>query len=382
MVTHITMVATLPPIKGVSDYTLNHVPELAKFVKVDFYNFSDIYPEFWYPGGTKENDPIFKMKPAPNATIHHTLTWYNPLTWISAGLHAKGEILHFHWWTFYLSYVFWTIVAFAKLRGKKIVCTAHNILGHESGALDKFFTRSVFWLVDEFIVHSEQNRKQLNSFFGVPLERIHVNPHGNYDFYNDTPVTQEAARKKLGIPKDAKVIMSFGNLRKYKGFDDLITAFKTAKKKVPELYLMIAGKPWNKEMADDIRNQLKDIADVKLAFDYIASSDIKYYFNSADIVVLPYHEFSGQSGPGNIALAFGKPLIVSRVGGLPELVMDENTIFEPHDVKGLTVRIENAFTKKGMLAKLSKEALIMKKKYSWDTITQQTLLVYKSVLRE
>ena len=153
--THITMVATLPPIKGVSDYTLNHVPEISKFVKVDFYNFSDIYPEFWYPGGTKENDPIFKMKPAPNATIYHTLTWYNPLTWISAGLHAKGEILHFHWWTFYLAYVFWTIVIIAKLRGKKIVCTVHNVKGNAWGSLEKklwpienLHTRIVFSLVD------------------------------------------------------------------------------------------------------------------------------------------------------------------------------------------------------------------------------------------
>ncbi|MEK6902942.1 MAG: glycosyltransferase family 4 protein, partial [archaeon] len=220
------------------------------------------------------------------------------------------------------------------------------------------------------------------SFFGVSLERIHVNPHGNYDFYNDQPLSQVDARKKIGIPVSAKVMLSFGNLRKYKGFEDLIQSFKEAKKKIPDLYLVIAGKPWNVEMRKGIEDQLKGEKSVLLAFDYIPSSDIKYYFNSADVVMLPYHEFSGQSGPGNIALAFGKPLIVSRVGGLPELVLDESTIVEPHDVKGLTKCIEIVFTKKGMLSKLSKDALVLKKKYSWDTITQQTLQVYRETLNE
>lgn len=387
--THITMVATLPPIKGVSDYLLCHIPELQKLVKVDFYNFKDIYPEFWYPSGTKELDPVFKMKPTPNATIHDTLQWWNPLTWISAGLNAKGEILHFHWWTFYLSYVFFTVVLLSKIRGMKVVSTVHNVEGNAWGGLEKILKplenvicRIIFSLVDQFIVHSEVNRRQLHQRYNIPLDRIHINPHGNYDFYNDKIVTQSFSRKKLGIPAGAKVMLSFGNLRKYKGFEDLIAAFKIAKERVPKLYLIIAGKPWNKEMEENIRQRLAGEKDCLLSFDYIASSDVKYYFNSADMVVLPYREFTGQSGPGNIALAFGKPLIVSNAGGLPELVLDKSIIFEPYDVKGLVACIEGAFTKKELLSKLSKDALILKEKYSWDTITRQTLQVYRTALRE
>lgn len=387
-VKHITMVATLPPVKGVSDYCMNQVPELQKKIGVDFYNFSDIYPEAFYPGkSTKDPQLVPLLKPMPNAKVHTTLTWYNPITWIMAGLNAKGEILHIHWWTFYLFHVFFTIAFLAKLRGKKVVCTVHNVKGNPWGLREKIiglgeglFTKLVFSQVDHFIVHTDKNKRQLQSTFAIPESKISIIPHGTYDFYRDEKVTKALARKKLSILPDAKVLLSYGNIREYKGIFDAIAAFKLARVKVPKLFLLIAGPTWGNTMEKTIRDELAGIEDVKLDFHYINAMETKYYFEASDLVLLPYLEFAGQSGPGNIALAFEKPMIVSRVGGLPDLVPTEKCVVPPNKPTILAERIEEILGSPTVYRKLIKDSIPLRKKFGWEKISQQTIDLYQSLL--
>ncbi len=379
-VSQITMLGTLPPIKGLSDYCIEQTRELSKSIKVKFYNFSSIYPEFLYPGGgTKEKDPVFRTPKSSNLEVHSTLAWYNPLSWIEAGLGAEGEILHFHWWTFYLFPVFFTAAAVAKLRGKKIVCTIHNVVSHESGSLDRIFSRIIFTLSDRFVVHTKNNKRQLMDYFGVKENRVEVVPHGIYDFYRDKTIPKAAARSKLGIPKNARVLLLFGNIRPYKGAEELLEAFSIAKEKIRGLFLVIAGKAWNPELEAKITNSLMGEDSKLLALKYIPSSEIKLYFGAADAVVLPYNHFEAQSGPGNIALAFEKPLVVSDCGGLPELVKDKGVIFEAGNSRDLAKRIITVFSTKGMLERLSEDSAELREKYSWKSICQRTMEIYSEL---
>lgn len=98
----ITIIGTLPPVKGPSDYCMEQVKALSKRVKIFFIDFKSNYPEFLYPGSTKEEGD--KIKSNNNLEVRELLTWDNPFSWISAGIIAEGEIIHFHWWTltFYL----------------------------------------------------------------------------------------------------------------------------------------------------------------------------------------------------------------------------------------------------------------------------------------
>lgn len=373
------MVGTLPPIKGVSDYCIEQTRSLGKKLNILFFNFSSIYPEFLYPGGgTKEVDAVFRAVRMESVEIRNSLAWYNPLGWLLAGLGSEGKILHFHWWTFYLFPVFFTIAAVAKLRGKKIVCTIHNVTGHESGLLDRLFSGAIFSLPDAFIVHTKSNMAQLSEFFKVPQKKISVIPHGIYNFYRDREVPKKDARQKLGIPQGAKAILLFGNIRPYKGVEELLDAFLQARKKIPGLYLLVAGKAWDDSLRALIEGRLAGVEEKLLFFGYVPSSGVKDFFSAADLVVLPYKHFEAQSGPGNIALAFEKPLVVSDAGGLPELVDGKKFVFHAGDSGELAEKISLAF-RPGNLAAMARASKKLRQEYSWEKIAEKTLGLYRGL---
>lgn len=378
----ITMVGSLPPIKGMSAYCLSQVQALSKLIKIDFINFKTIYPRIIYPIEEKEDDKVFKVKLNGNVSVDERLRWYNLPGSAFAGYQAKNKLLHFHWWTSFLFIVFFPLTVLAKWRGKKILCTAHNVIGHESSLLDRLLCRWMLAVPDHFIVHSEKNKKQLTEHFGVLPEHIDVIPHGRYDFYIDEVIEKKAARHYLQLPENAKVVLFFGHVRNYKGVDTLLEAVSQLKSEFAELTCIIAGKNWVswdpfQKIIDE--NKLQDIVEADL--EYVPSSKVKYLFSAADVVVLPYKKFDSQSGPGNIALAFNKALIVSEVGGLPDLVLNEKAIFEPGNVKNLTECLRNVLKNDTHRVLLENDSKELAKKYSWDEIAKQTVELYRRLLK-
>jgi len=380
-VKRVTLVGTLPPIKSISDYCMELTQQLLTLTDVEFINFKHIYLEALYKGGgTKETDPLFTRPVHPRLVVRDTLTWYNPFSWLYAGLTSKGDVLHFQWWTSYLFPVFFSVALVTKLRGKKMVCTVHNVHGHETGLLDRTLNGLILKLPDLFIVHTERNRAQLHEAFGIPLASIRVVPHGIFEFYRDRELSQSAARAELGIPAEAKVLLCFGHIRPYKGIEDLIAAYQAALETVPDLFLVIAGKAWNEELKAEIERQLENTPGKLLHLGYVPSSQIKSFFSAADAVVLPYREFGAQSGPGNIALAFEKPLIVADVGGLPELVGNPEAIFEAGNVPALTRAIERCVGDPKVLASLALDSARLRERFSWRKIAEATLRIYQELL--
>ncbi|MET0790070.1 MAG: glycosyltransferase family 4 protein [Polyangiaceae bacterium] len=377
----VTLIGTLPPIKSISDYCLELTQALLEDVDVQFINFKHIYAEALYKGGgTKETDPLFKRPQSSRLEVKDLLTWYNPLSWLYAGLTSDGELVHFQWWTSYLFPVFFSVGVVCKARGKKLVCTVHNVHGHETGWRDRLLNRLILKLPDLFLVHTERNSQQLHAAFGIPLDRIRVVPHGIFEFYRDQELTQAEAKSRLGIPGDAKVLLSFGHVRPYKGIEDLIAAFKLARTRVPNLFLVIAGKAWNEELKQEIEASLADVPNVLLQLGYVPSSRIKEYFFAADAVILPYREFAAQSGPGNIALAFEKPLLVSDVGGLSELVGRPAAIFQPNDVSSMSAAIERCLGDEQLLLEMAKDSAKLRERFSWRSVARATLAAYEQVL--
>lgn len=377
----ITMVGSLPPIKGMSAYCLQLVQALCKVVEIDFINFKSIYPPIIYPIAATEDDKVFQAKLNGNVTVDDRLRWYNPIGSCWAGLTAKNRIVHFHWWTSFLFVVFFPLTLFARLRGKKIVCTVHNVLGHESNFLDRLLCRMMLALPDHYIVHSDKNREKLSRIFHIDLNDISVIPHGSYDFYQDEPVSQAEAREHLGMKSSTKVVLFFGHVRDYKGVDTLLQAMAPVRDVVPDVKCVIAGKDWvawepYQKIIDD--NQLQDVVDAQL--DYVPSSRVKYLYSAADVVVLPYKHFDSQSGPGNIALGFGKPLIVSHVGGLPDLVRESDVIFEPGHRDGLAQALIRVLSDDAYAQKLADDSAVLAEKYSWDGIAKKTVDLYRNML--
>ncbi|MGD9212612.1 MAG: glycosyltransferase, partial [Desulfobacteraceae bacterium] len=180
-----------------------------------------------------------------------------------------------------------------------------------------------------------------------------------------------------------KVILLFGAVRSYKGIDSAIDAFARVKKKVSTAKLLIVGKLWEdwEPYASLIKHHEID-KEVATHLNYIPSAEVHRYFVAADLVILPYHHFDSQSGVGGTAIAFRKPMIVTRVGGLPELVIDPKAVVSERDPAALAEAIITTFNDPARLKKMAKDADTVAKRISWDNIVKQTIGIYKRLLEK
>jgi len=373
----VTLIGTLPSIKGLSPYCQELLKSLSKNIEVEFIGFKKLYPDFLYPGGTRVKDNNYKTSEIKNAEIRNILTYYNPFSWIWGGLTAKGDIIHAQWWSHVLAPIYFMILSICKVRRKKIVITVHNVLPHESSKLNRFLNGVILPFGDVFIVHTGRNKEALSKIYNISKERIHVIPMGVLFQNSIKKISKKEARKFLAIPPGKNVILHFGNIREYKGLDILLKALKFVVNELEDVILVIAGKPWiDWERYEKIINEEALENHVIKKLDFIPPSEIEHYFAASDIVVLPYKEFESQSAIGALALPFKKPLIVTNVGGLPDFVKDKRVIAKSNDMEDLARKIIQVLNDEKLLEKLEKDSEELVEKYNWDKIAEKTIELY------
>jgi glycosyltransferase involved in cell wall biosynthesis len=259
----------------------------------------------------------------------------------------------------------------------RIVVTSHNVISHEQKDWEKAIYQYIYNRVDKVIVHAEHSKKLMLDCFKMPSEKIAVIQHGNYMFFNDVLGSEPIS---IG---SGKVVLFFGYIRKYKGLQYLIQAFAKVKEALPEAKLLIVGKPvepfdiYQKEieslnLQDNIETNLK----------YVPFEKVKEYFRKATVVVLPYLDIS-QSGIVQLTYGFGKPIIATAVGGLPEAVEDGKSGFvvPPQDIDTLAARIITLLKDYSLQKSMGEYSLYLAKtKFSWDSIAKETLELYEGLL--
>jgi len=372
----IAMLGSLPPAAGISGYCLEIAEALSARAEVHFISFRHMYPKWLHPGGGVE-DATWPEPTKPGLRIRRRLRWYNPAGWVREGLFTPGDVLHVQWWSWFLGPVYVTVMGMFRLRGRKIVVTVHNVRSHEHHALARGMSHMVLALADRFIVHTQRNVNVLRKTAGIAPERIHVIPHGVMRVLAHGAKGQGSARERLNLPAHAPTVLSFGAIRDYKGVDVLLDAAAQLVRDLPDLKVMIVGRlwgDWGKYQERIRRYGLED--HVFLHLDYVPAAAVADYFEAADLVVLPYRRFHAQSGVGMGALAFGKPLLVSDVGGLPDLLGDPRGALPPGDAQALARAMKRAFTESGLLERMRADALEQARKFQWDVIAQQTLDLY------
>lgn len=370
------MIGQLPPYAGgIGYYCLRQVESLARFMEVDVISFSSPYPAFLYKGHPGKGERIQSRN---RMRISYLLKWYNPLTWVLAGIKPRSRIVHVHWWSIYLLPLFFTVLVLAKLRGKRIVCTVHTLLEHdERNVVDILLRKMFFKIPDVIIVHSPENKKTMVETFGMRESKIAIIPMGIFDMYGKG-VDKQKARNYLGISKKTKVILDFGQIRKYKGVEDLLRAFQYVKSRIADSKLVIVGKAWIdwKPFQESIQESGLE-KDIMTRIEFIPSSEVKYYFSAADVVVLPYKKFESQSAIGTIGLSFGKPLLVTDVGGLKNLVSDERAITKAGNPLQMGKKIVALLQNESLLKKLASDSRVLRREFSWERIAQKTVNLYK-----
>jgi glycosyltransferase involved in cell wall biosynthesis len=378
----IAMLGSFPPLRGLSSYCLEIASALAASVNVEFISFKKIYPGFLYPGGDLRNDFTFPEPNTKGLRVRRRLTWYNPVTWVLEAMGTEADLLHAQWWSLPLVPVYLCICGIFKLRGKPIVFTIHNVLSHERSHVYKTASLLLFKLGDHFIVHTGENRRQLISHYGIKSALISVIPHGSLDFQVRDKIDPATVREELGIIPNRKVILLFGAIRRYKGVDTAIKALPRVAQEIPEAVLLIAGKLWQSwDPYQLLIERLRIKNSIVTVLDYVPSGEVYKYFEAADLVVLPYSRFDSQSGVGSTAVGFRKPMIVSDVGGLPDLVQDRRCIVPPEDPAALARAIIGCLSDAKRLATMTAGLEELATRLSWSAIAPKTITIYEKLLK-
>jgi glycosyltransferase involved in cell wall biosynthesis len=331
------MVGAFPPqSQGIQDYCREIAEGIGAHTSIHAVGFRAMYPSFLFPGVRQAMDPTKAPPAAPYLTTEHRLAWYNPLGWVVRALTMRADVLHVQWWSLPLWPVMMTFAVIARLRSIPIAVTVHNVLPHERSRLFVPATRALCWLAHGVFVHSHVNGRQLRDRYGVAPERIEVVPMP-VTCANVKPDNARSARATLGVPAGVPLVLFFGTIRPYKGLHGLITAFAKLRETEPEAHLVVAGKPWEPWAPYEQQIESAGLGDHVLTFtDYVPEEEVNTLLSAADCFVLPYTHFDAQSAVGARYLPYGRPLIVTDVGGLPEWVNhDPRFIVPPEDTDAL-----------------------------------------------
>jgi glycosyltransferase involved in cell wall biosynthesis len=329
------------------------------------YTFSLQYPGFLFPGTTQ-----YSTEPAP-AGIHIKvcINSINPLNWISIGNELRRmnpDLVVVRYWLPFMGPCLGTILRRVKKNGQsRVICIADNVIPHEKRPGDKPFTRYFVKTVDAFVTMSDKVLADLAQFSSKPARKI---VHPLYDNFGGA-VDKTGSRKKLSLPLTEKIILFFGFIRKYKGLDILMEAMSDERIRGAGIKLLVAGEFYeDSKQYDELVAQLGIAGQLILRTDFIPDSEVRYYLGAADFVIQPYRNAT-QSGVTPLAYHFEKPMLVTNVGGLPDLVPDGKVgiVTEPNPTAIATGILElYELGESHFLPHLREE----KKKYSWNKLTE------------
>ncbi len=249
---------------------------------------------------------------------------------------------------------------------RPLVLTAHDILPREPRPGQLAAQRRLYARFDALVVHSTHGRTRLTGELGIDPARVHVIPHGAFAHLADRPP------QPAPFQTDKPVVLCFGLMRPYKGIDLLLDAWRG----VEDAELWIAGMP--KFDIAPLRRSAPP--NVRFVPRFIGDAELPAYFQRADLVVLPYREID-QSGVLFTALAFGKPLLLSDVGGFPEVAATGAArTFPAGDVPALHTALRALLSDPATLSTMAERARAAAAgPYSWDEIAHRTLELYRSL---
>lgn len=326
------------------------------------------YPSLFFPGKTQ-----YANYPAPQGiSIKTRLHSYNPISWIATGLYIKKQkpdVVCLHFWMPFFGPALGTIARIvAKNKHSKIIGICHNIIPHEpkpgDEVLSRYFLKSVSFCVA--MSHSVANNIRVLSPKTVFVET----PHPLYDNFGELVSKQEAC-EFLDIDPTKKYILFFGLVRRYKGLDLLLEA--CARMQEQDVILIVAGEFYDPpEMYTSIIERYNLHEKVIIKNSFIPQEEVRYYFSAADIVAQTYYTAT-QSGITQIAYHFNVPMLVTNVGGLPEIIPHKRVgyVCEKHPDE-ISAALDEFFSQKKK-EEYSKNCSIEKLKYTWSVFVERIL---------
>ena len=336
--------------------------------EVEMFTFCLQYPSFLFPGKTQYSDGQSPRE----LSIKREINSVNPLNWISVARKIrkkKPDRVVFTYWMSFVAPCFGTIARIVK-KEKAIQCIGlvHNMIPHEPNIMDKLFPAYFVHSMDAFVALSRSVRDDISKYDKKNKPKC-FSPHPIYDHYGEM-ISRETALAELNLDKTNKYLLFFGIIRDYKGLDLLLKAYSDSRFRTMNLKLIVAGEFYNNAsqyfaLAETLG--LKN--EIIWHPHFIPDNRVKYYFCAADIVVQPY-KTATQSGVTQIAYYYEKPMLVTNVGGLGEIVPDQKVgyVVEP-DEKAIADALVDFFTYRNEQS-YADNLKIEKEKFSWKRMTE------------
>jgi len=336
----------------------------------EILSFSLQYPSLLFPGKTQ-----YSTDPAPEGiSIHSKINSINPINWIKVGNAFKRknyDVVVFRYWMSFMAPAFGTIARILKSNPKtKILAITDNVIPHEKKFFDTAFTNYFLPVCDGFLTMSESVKQQLVEL-GYIKPTTYV-PHPMYDMFGQA-IDKTTAKQALQLDTTQPYLLFFGFIRQYKGLNILLEAMATPQVRALGVKLIVAGEFYEDKAPYFNYIQANQLTDsVIVCDDFIPNSEVSKYFCASDVVVQPYLNAT-QSGVTQIAYYYNKPMIVTNVGGLAELI--------PHDKVGLVCEVNAQQIADAIVTYYSqqKEAIFSsnmeqeKLRFTWDNVCNELL---------
>jgi len=322
---------------------------LAEELDADVISFSRQYPTSLYPGGVSDMDETL-----PKSKAEFILDLINPLTWLRAGWRLRqydDVIFVLYIWVWVLP----TRVMMALLRRRtRVIVQCHNVGDKEPAWWKRLMTNLVLRRGDALVTHARHEADEAwRRSRGRHVIKTFLPVH---ELGGEVP-SRDEARKKLGIDGQ-HVALFFGHMRPFKGLDIALRAWTELKS---DVLLLAAGEAWWNAAEEYAALASKN---VRLEFRYIPDAEIATYFAASDVVIAPYRA-EAQSGVALTAFHFARPVIATRVGGLPEIIDDTNgMLIEPESPHDLARAVDEFFTSRDRQS-MERRAAESARKYSW-----------------
>ncbi|MCF0172451.1 MAG: glycosyltransferase [Bacteroidales bacterium] len=336
--------------------------------EVEIFTFTLQYPGFLFPGKTQYSDA-----PAPaDIRIRRVLNSCNPLSWIKVGRTVRRmapDRLVIKFWLPFMAPCLGTVARMARRNGRtRVVSVLDNIIPHEKRPGDRLFARYFARSVDGFVAMSQ-------SVLGDTLQFDSHKPkifcrHPLYDHYGAVAPRGEALAR-LGLSEENRYLLFFGLIRDYKGLDLLLEAMADSRVAQLGVKLIVAGEFYGDGAAYLQQAERLGLGDrVVWRTEFVPDNMVQHFFNAADLVVQPYKSAT-QSGVTQIAYHFGKPMVVTDVGGLAEMVPDGKAGYVVEPLPGaIAAAISDFYGRRPDFSATIEEE---KRKYSWALMSEAIL---------
>lgn len=333
------------------------------------------YPALLFPGKSQK-----ATGPAPDGIrIHNWLSSINPLSWRRAAKkiakkNPKMVIIRF--WLPFMGPALGALAKSLRKKGIRVIGLVDNAIPHESRTFDRRLSNCFFKNAHAFFTLSDSVADDLKKL--APGKPTATSPHPVYDLFGDK-ITMREAREKLNLDPEARYVLFFGFVRAYKGLDLLIEALGKPEIKAQNIHLIVAGEFYESEEKYTKMIEKLGLTDrVILRSDYIPQEEVKAYFCAANLVAQTY-KTATQSGVTQIAYHFERPMLVTDVGGLAEIVPNGKVGYvvkpQPDAIADALLRF---FTENKEEA-FSQNASIEKERFSWSHFTRKFIAFANSL---